>query len=340
MNYFNPLSCHNEILESLTGEMAFCKTDDFWEWRIRIKEKLKQLLGNMPEMIDPKIRIEYEKNTDSYKEIRYVFSSEAFCDVPCHLLIPKGGKTPYPVVICLQGHSTGMHISLGRAKYSGDKKTIAGDRDFALQAVREGYAALTIEQRGFGERLDDKSSMKDSSLSRCHQTAMGALLLGRTAIGERVWDVSRAIDTLTSFREIDSDRIGCMGNSGGGTITFFASCMDERIKVSMPSCYVCLMSYSLMPLRHCSCNYIPGILKYFDISDLAGLIAPRPLIVVAGEKDNIFPIEGVKKAYKVIEEIYEAAGTVGQCRLVVGDGGHQFYAEQGWSAFGELSQWK
>ena len=130
-----------------------------------------------------------------------------------------------------------------------------------------------------------------------------------------------------------------MGNSGGGTITFFASCMDERIKVSMPSCYVCALEASLLSYPHCTCNYIPGMLKYFDIGDLACLIVPRPLIVVAGRKDDIFPIDGVNKAYNTIAEIYKAAGTPDNCRLVVGDEGHQFYAKQGWGAFDELSGW-
>ena len=231
-----------------------------------------------------------------------------------------------------------MHISIGYQKYEGDAEMIAGDRNFAIQAIKEGYAALVIEQRCFGERLEDEGNSNADPI--CHRSAMSAIMLGRTMIGERVWDVSRAIDTLMNFKEIDTDKIGCMGNSGGGTITFYASCIDERIKVCMPSCSICTFEDSLIPIVHCVCNFIPGIMKYFDMGDLACLISPRPLIVVAGRKDDIFPIDGAIKAYNTIEQVYKAAGAAENCRLVIGKEGHQFYAKQGWSAFGELSGWK
>ena len=95
-----------------------------------------------------------------------------------------------------------------------------------------------------------------------------------------------------------------------------------------------------MPIFHCTCNFIPGIMKYFDMGDLACLVSPRPLIVVAGRKDDIFPIDGVTKAFNTIEQIYKAAGAADNCRLIIGEEGHQFYARQGWPAFGELSGWK
>ena len=205
-------------------------------------------------------------------------------------------KASYPLVICLQGHSKGMHISLARPKYLGDEESIAGDRDFAIQAVREGYAALVIEQRCFGERGGTPDG------PNCYQSTMSALLLGRTTIGERVWDVSRAIDVVEKyFPEIDSTRIGT--------------------------------------LYHCSCNYIPGIYKYFEMGDLAGLIAPRPLIVVAGREDNIFPIEGVQKSFERIQKLYKLAGAADNCRLIIGEGGHRFYAKESWPVFRELSGW-
>jgi len=116
---------------------------------------------------------------------------------------------------------------------------------------------------------------------------MVALLLGRTMIGERVGDVSRAIDFLETQPEIDCARIGCMGNSGGGTVTYYASAYDERIKAAMPSCSVCTYWDSIGSNFHCLDNYLPGVLKYFDIGDIAALNSPRKLVVV-GVEDDIF----------------------------------------------------
>ena len=73
---------------------------------------------------------------------RIRFTAEPGEDVPGWLLKPKGAKAPLPVMICLQGHSPGMHISIGEARNEAERRSIAGGRDLALQAVAQGWAAL------------------------------------------------------------------------------------------------------------------------------------------------------------------------------------------------------
>ena len=75
------------------------------------------------------------------------------------------------------------------------------------------------------------------------------------------------------------------------------------------------------------------------MADFAGLIAPRPLVVVAGHDDPIFPLAGVEEAFADIQAIYAAAGAPDRCRLVVGDGGHRFYPEEGWPVFRQMTKW-
>lgn len=341
MREFSPDNCHERLLTEVTPLLRFNEERDLAIWRQEVKAKLLELIGDKPESVPLNVRIEYKTETESFIEYRFVFDSEKDTSVPCHLLIPKGVKLPCPVVICLQGHSTGMHISLGRAKFDHDEDTImSGDRDFALQIVKEGYAALVIEQRAFGERISQRIIDHNPYYrTTCYLPAMSAMLLGRTLIGERVHDISRAIDALAEFSEIDLQRIGCMGNSGGGTATYYAACLDERIKIAMPSCAVCSFSQSIGVLYHCACNYIPSLAKYVDMGDLAVLIAPRPLVVVAGAKDTGFLLPGVEGEYKIIERVYEKAGAPESCRLVVGAEGHRFYAEPSWDIFRELSGW-
>lgn len=335
-------TCHEMLMQARKPSLHFDETCDYDSWKEQLKEKVTELLGDMPDKAELNIRIEWEKEHDAFKEYRILFCSEENVEVPCHLWIPKSAVKPCPVIICLQGHSTGMHISMGRAVYDGDDELIAGgDRDFAVQIVKEGYAALVLEQRGFGERKSDKElKFRPDAACTCAHPAMVSMLMGRTLIGERVWDISRAIDMLESFPELDMERVAVMGNSGGGTATYYAACMDERIKVAMPSCSVCSYKYSITAMRHCPCNYMPGIAKYMDMGELAALIAPRKLIVVAGEKDHGFLIDGVHEVYTTIEKIYEKAGAKDNCRLVLGPEGHRFYAEQSWPVFGELSGWK
>lgn len=341
MNRFSPDLCHNELLASHTPLLRYREDNDFNTWRAEVKATLCDLIGDMPERVSANVQIEWKEERDTYTEYRFTFDTEPSASVPCHLLIPHKAKKPCPVVICLQGHSSGMHISLGKMIYPGDEKSVkGGDRDFAIRIVREGYAALVLEQRAFGERKSEVMMRFDpEAKTTCMFPSLAALLLGRTIIGERVWDVSRAIDALSEFPEIDLDRVACMGNSGGGTATYYAACLDERIKIAMPSCSVCSFNYSIGVRRHCTCNYIPKLAKYVDMGDLASLIAPRKLIVVAGEKDSGFKIEGTHQEYEIIEKIFERAGAKDNCRLVVGEEGHRFYADLAWPVFHELAGW-
>ena len=340
MNYGVDL-CHEKLLDGIKPILSFDDGCNFDTWRCEVKKKLAELLGSMPEKADLNLKIEWEKEYDGFIERRMLFTAEKYVDVPCHLWIPKNAKKPCPVVICLQGHSTGMHISMGRKIYDCDEALISGgDRDFANQIVKEGYAALVLEQRAFGKRKSDVyMKVAPMATTSCWHPAMVAILMGKTLIGERVWDVSRAIDVLETIEEIDADKIGIMGNSGGGTTAFYAACVDERIKIVMPSCSICTYRDSIAAVKHCICNYIPNAANYFDMSDLACLIAPRPLVMVSGEKDTDFPIEGCIKAYENIEKIYIKAGAKGNCRLVVGNEGHRFYADISWPVFKELSNW-
>jgi len=325
-------SPHAYIIEktaAIVPSMRWDGNENFSLWQNRCRIKLTELLGLPFQKCDDKFRIEYELSHDTFDETRFVFQSEEGFFVPCHYWKPKNFGGPLPLVVCLQGHSKGMHLSMGRPKYPGDEESIkGGDRDFAVRVIKEGYCALVMEQRCFGE-LGGTEKGPD-----CHASSMAALLIGRTLIGERVWDVQRAIDAvLKNFSsEIDKTKIVCMGNSGGGTTAFFASCLEPRIGYSMPSSYFCSFDDCIGAMTHCVCNYIPNIRLFFDMGDLAGLIAPRPLVVVSGITDTIFPQPGVQKVFREAQRLYAGARATGKLELVVGDGGHRFYADLGWSA--------
>ncbi len=337
MKLISPYSAHEKALFEAKPSLAFDNTKDFEAQRDVLREKFLELLGDMPQKAQLNVRIEFEREHNGFSEKRIIFDAERDVQAVCHLWVPKTGKEKYPLVVCLQGHSTGMHISMGRPVFKDDKGKIKnGDRDFAVQAIKEGYAALILEQRGFGERRTARAS---GDGPRCHITAMTALLLGRTMVGERVWDVSRALDVVSQFDNIDMNKVACMGNSGGGTTTFYAACYDSRIKIAMPSCSICTYKDSIATIGHCVCNFIPSSAKYFDMSDLAALIAPRKIIVVAGKLDGIFPESGVKEAYDNICNIYKAAGCEDNCRIVWGNEGHRFYADPSWKVFRSLTNW-
>ena len=316
--------------------MSFREDVDMDKWQSEAHVKLSELLGLPLERCNTDFTVMNVEDVDNYKRVTFQYQSEPDYYVPATLLVPKNVQKPLPGVICLQGHSSGAHISLGVPKFPEDEEDIAGGRDFAVQAVKEGFCALSIEQRYMGANGQRSNTGAPACLK--DNSSMAALLIGRTAVGERVWDIHRLIDVIEEHLSayVDVNNIICMGNSGGGTATFYVACYDKRIALAMPSCAVCTYDDSIMAMYHCPCNFVPNIRKYFDMGDLGGLVAPRPMVVVCGKDDPIFPLHGVKKSFEVIKKAYKKMGKEDLCRLVIGDGGHQFFPEDAWPVVKKL----
>lgn len=332
----NPQERHLRLMQEIQPDSRWQTGEDAAAWQVRARERLRELLGLPLTASTAHFRPEWTREDDPrWIEHRFLVDTEPDVSVPCHLVLPRAAQGKLPLVICLQGHGTGMHISLGRTKHPGDEADFDGDRDFACQAVARGFAALTLEQRGFGECGACPDGQPD-----CRQIAMQALLLGRTLIGERCWDVSRAIDVVAAhFPMIDMERILLMGNSGGGTTTLYAAALDERITAAMPSCALCGYMASIGARQHCWCNYVPRVMCHFDMGDVAALIAPRPLVAVNGATDTDFPVDSAREQVGIAARVYAALDAPGMLRHVVGAQGHRFYAAQAWPVFDELTGW-
>lgn len=328
-----PLENELNIMKKIPVSMEYNGKENFDLWRERAGEKLFSLLGlDKFQKCEPCFSEEYRTKKDGFTEIRFNFQSEGGYFVPCVLAVPEKsrfGEKP-PLMICLQGHGTGMHISMGRAKYEIDEAKIKnGDRAFALGCLKRGFCALSIEQRNFGEKGGNPRPT-------CHASSMVALLTGRTIIGGRVWDVMRAIDTVQNeYSDLfDTERIYSMGNSGGGTATLYAFALEKRIRGAIASCAFCDFLSSIGEQNHCECNYIPGIRNYFDMADIAGIGSPKPLVIVSGKTDGIFPIDGAKKEFERLKNIYYASSD--KCVHVIGKEGHRFYEKEAWNEFEKL----
>ncbi len=326
---FSPSVHHRHLMDTLDPSLAY-RGDDFGPWQNKLRRKVRQLVGDMPEERVPlNVRSLWKRHHPLGSIEKIVFTSETCADVPAFICLPENADPPYTFFICLQGHSTGMHNSIGVARDDNTESIdVPGDRDFGIGCMARGIAALCIEQRSFGERRE-RVQQKTSSHG-CHDATMHAFMLGRTLLGERVYDVDRGIDYLLSRDDVHPGRIGVMGNSGGGTISLFASALLPRIAYAMPSCYFCTFRDSIMSIYHCADNYVPGLLKYAEMADVMGLFAPRPVVLVAGKDDGIFPVAGVREAFDHLKNIYTAAGAPDRCHLVIGNGGHRFYAQEAW----------
>lgn len=277
-----------------------------------------------------KYEILREEETDSYtlSKLSYHVRDDEYA--PAYLLKPKNVNPPYPVMICLQGHAPGMYISIGDARTERDAKLIAGGRDIALQAVAHGWAALAIEQRAFGEKAVEGADCNDVSLRE--------LMKGRPMLGQRVFDIMRGIDFIETQDDLNADLVGSMGNSGGGTASYFAAAVDERIKLAVVSCSFSTYERSWLKYHHCSCGYLPGLLEVADMPDLAELIAPRHLMIVAGKEDYLADIEGVREGFAIAQKLYQKYDAIENVTLLEGDGGHQFYPDLAWPEIDQFKQ--
>lgn len=323
-----PLLHHTQLARKIPPMLRWNGEASIEEHRAVCTEKLRDLLGmDTFAPCEPIFEITAEDVHRGYRHIHFTLQTEEGYYTHCDLLLPMEQTGKLPLCACLQGHSTGAHISLGIPKYPGDENTISGgDRDFCIRAVAEGFAALAIEQRGFGQCGGTERG------TACERPAVTALMLGRTLIGERVWDVMRVVDAIEEhFGDlITMEGSVLMGNSGGGTATYYTACLEHRFDGFMPSCAVCTYRDSIIDIHHCICNYIPRIARFFDMGDLAVMIAPKKLVVVCGEEDGIFPLAGVRETFGIMETLYKASGAPEGCALVVGKGGHRFYADQAW----------
>ncbi len=215
----------------------------------------------------------------AYTREKIVFDSRPGVSVLAYLLIPQKASAPAATVICIPGHGRGVDDIVGIDEQGRDRTDKAGyQHDFALQVVEAGLAAVAIEPMAFGCRRDPINARQGLARKACEPAAGGALLLGETMVGWRVWDVMRTVDYIATRPELDASRVGCMGISGGGTATLFAAALEPRIRAAMVSGYLNTFRDSVGSLAHCIDNYVPGILNWAEMYDVAGLDRAAPAV--------------------------------------------------------------
>lgn len=312
-------------------------------WQARLRTKLTELMGGFPDRkvsLDP-ILLEQSEEPE-YRLEKVAFQSDAGVRVPCYILTPRRSSPPYRAVIALHGHGSGgaRHL-LGRPL---DEATRADEiahieahnYDYAHQLACHGFMVFAPEQRGFGERMEKAPGMVFGDglwRSSCRALAFNAMLLGKTLLGLRVWDVMRTLDFIATRREVSQGGIGCIGLSGGGTTTLYAAALDPRISAAVISGAFGSFRSSIMSTIHCDCNYLPGILQVAEMEDLAALIAPRPLLIENGTEDPIFPVAATEVAAEQVARVYALSGVPERFDMDIFPGGHRFSGNKAFAWF-------
>ncbi len=300
-------------------------------WQQTLRAKVTELIGGFPSARQPLRPVTLETRAfPGYRREKIVFDSRPGVSVLAYVLLPTKTQPPAAAVVCVPGHGRGVDDIVGIDEQGRERIDKSGyQHDFAIQVAEAGMAAVAIEPMAFGCRRDPLNARQGLARKGCEPTAGGALLVGETMIAWRVWDVMRTLDYIATRPELDASRVGCMGISGGGTATLFSAALEPRIRAAMVSGYLNTFRDSIGSLSHCIDNYVPGILNWAEMHDVAGLIAPRPLFVESGEKDNIFPIAASIESFKQVRGIYDIFQAADRIEQEVFPGEHSFWGKRG-----------
>ncbi len=265
---------------------------------------------------------------DGYIREKLLIQTGPHTSMPLYLLLPIDAPRPLPVVIAFNGHGYGVKDIVGLWEDGDEREQPEGyQKDFAVGLCKAGFAVAAPEIACFGERQTDFSYIKteigQEVPSSCTHAAMLAFHLGSSVLGMRVRDGMRLIDYLETRQELDTGRLGAMGISGGGMHTFFSTCLDHRIKACVVSGYYSTFQDSILSMAHCACNFVPGLGKFGEMYDLAGLIAPRPMLVESGSRDPIFPRPAVEQSLARARVVYELLGSGENLQADYFEGRHQ-----------------
>jgi dienelactone hydrolase len=272
--------------------------------------------------LNPQIVGKIERPT--YHIEKLVYETLPGFTVTAHIYLPGQTAFPAPAVLYSPGHW------MENCKLEPDIQL------FCANLAQRGFVVLVYDPIGQGERLGDW-------LDHGH---LEPLLVGMSQEGLMVWESIRAIDYLASRPEVDPKRIGMTGASGGGLNTFYTSAVDERIQVSLPVCYVTTFLSMMTAERDRNwedgvdlCNQVPGVMAYAEMADICGLFAPKPLCIIAGIRDWMFPIEGVRQVYKDTVHIYQLFEALERVRLTEVDSEHGYDRMMREAAYGWLVRW-
>jgi len=299
--------------------------EDWQQWRETFLKGLLQNLGPRPEPVPLDVEVLESVSMPGYTREKIIFNSDAFSSVPAYVLIPDGANSSNcrPAVLCAHGHGVGKDGLVGVAEDTYQKH-------LPIELARQGFVTIAPDWRGFGERTDRDEWVRRPSRDGCNVAYLALGYFGYQFLHLDICDAQRCLDYLQSRPEVDGERLGCMGCSFGGTMTTYVSALDERIKASIIVCYLSTITDALNDRGRgntCGSQFMFGLRRYGDISDVAGLIAPRHCMVQIASDDTCFIEEDALEAFRHLQQIYQAAGVEENLQLDNFEGVHEIDLE-------------
>lgn len=303
-------------LDKRDVEIAGLKTKEDWlDRQKRVKDKLMELVGPFPEKTPLNARVTGIVKKDGFRIEKVIYESMPGYYVTACMFIPDG-KGRKPAVIQVSGH-TGLAFRT------------PGTETQLYNLVKRGFIVFAIDPIAQGERLQypdssGKNFLLGVSPVPSHSYFGNQMLIsGISPIRYYIWDGIRGTDYLVSRKEVDPERIGIYGCSGGGTQTTFIAAFDDRIKAAVPGCYITGFRRLLESIgpQDAEQNVFHFIMNGLTHADLLEVRAPKPLLISSTTRDY-FSIQGALETYAEVKKAYAAFGAEDKANQAIDDYGH------------------
>lgn len=286
--------------------------DAFKTLQKNAREELWDMLGMKPQPVrsDLKVRITGQIEHEHFIVEKIIFESIPGLYVTANLYRPRIIEKPLPAILYVCGHAT-----VEKNGYNYGAK--AHYQHHPAWYARNGYVCLILDTVQLGE-------IEGIHHGTYRYNRWWWLSRGYTPAGVEAWNGIRAIDYLETRQDVDAQRIGLTGRSGGGATTWWVGALDERVKVIIPVSGITDLQNHIVDgcvEGHCDCMYFVNTYQW-DFPKLGLLIAPRPLLIANADEDAIFPLDGVYRTYREIKKIYQKLNVPDLTALNIVGGGH------------------
>jgi hypothetical protein len=309
----------NDYFKAQTEEISSaCLADihSLADWQARrpeLQREAREMLGLDPmpprSALHPVITGKNEEKDFTVEKL--YFESVPHLYVTADLYLPKPLTNRAPTVLYLCGHT---EVISNGVSY-GNK---AAYQHHGIWFARNGYVCMVVDTLQYGEILGHHRGTYDEGAWWWNSR-------GYTPAAVETWDAIRALDYLDSRPEVDTNRIGVTGRSGGGAYCWFLAAVDERVKVIAPVAGIGdLKSYCVDGTvdDHCDCMFFVNMYRW-DYPLLAALCAPRPLLLADTDADEYFPLDSVLHTHHMVKRIYDMYGASTNFGLVIAPGPHK-----------------
>jgi dienelactone hydrolase/pimeloyl-ACP methyl ester carboxylesterase len=306
--------------DKIKQRLAALKTKDDAEGYVRsVQQRVRESFGPEPERTPLNARVTGVVERDTYRIEKVIFESRPNFPITANLYIPTNRKLPLPGVVGSCGHSaTG--------------KAIETYQSFAQGLARLGYVMLIFDPIGQGERLqyvnENLKPRHGNGVSEHLWAGNQQYLVGEFFGAWRAWDGIRALDYLLTRKEVDPNQVGITGNSGGGTLSTWLIGLDRRWTMGAPACFPTTMRRNLENELPQDTEQCPprAIALGLDHSDFLAAMAPKPLIILAKEKDY-FDVRGALENFGRLKHLYTLLGKPENVALQIGPTEHGYSQE-------------